>query len=74
MGGCVYTRKARSFGDKVCLLAEDTYAHVFWRITYVDCFRLVRTGRFHFVGRVKARHGELDTIEMEQADQGNGYD
>ena len=68
-----YARNAQDFGNKQELLLNDTYAHAFGRISYIDCFEKERKGRFHFLGRVRAG-GIVEESEMEHADQGNEYD
>lgn len=69
----IYVRKAKDFKDKASLLAKETYAHVYGKITYIDCFGTERNGKFHFVHRIFA--GETPGgLTMEQAEKGNEYD
>ena len=72
MRGRMHTRKARDFDDKMALRSIDTYAHVFGRISYLDCFNAERKGIFHFVGHVNARAS--GGFDMDHADKGNEYD
>ena len=70
--GRKYTRKARDFADGKAIRATDCHAHVFGRISYIDCFGIKRNGSFHFVGRADPRSS--GSIDMDYADKGNEYD